>query len=160
MKRNVMNDKFYHNIVIVIWIWSCFILIKSYEGNLTAMITRPKLNFDFTKLEDFVDQDEMLLVVEVGTEVSKYMKQYPANSTMRRIIDKTFPLGVTGDEWPSMCFTKSTQFTKKHASICDNLSISLLLSDDFIENGICNWYTLNKDYFERAASMAFQVITH
>ena len=47
-EKNILSTKFYQNILIVIWIWACYIIIKSYAGNLIAMITRPKLDFKFT----------------------------------------------------------------------------------------------------------------
>ena len=92
--RSYRNKKFYQNILIFIWIWTCSIIIKSYEGNLTAMITRPKLDFKFNKLEDFLNQEEISLVIEVGIEAIDKMKQTPMNSPMRQIIDKASRLDV------------------------------------------------------------------
>ena len=122
--KNILVKKFYQNILIIIWIWSCFVIIKSYAGNLTAMITRPKLDFKFTELEDFLNQEEMSLVIEDGVQAIGLMKQAPINSPMRQIIEKTSRLDVGLETmWPSGCFTESTQYSGNYASICDIQSI-------------------------------------
>ena len=150
------NINISHKALIIIWIWSCFVLMKSYAGNLTAMITRPKLSMKYTMLQDFLDQDELSLVIEEGVHGVKYMKQSPINSTMRRIIDQTQILSLE-EEWPSVCFPKSIQYTKRHASICDNSAILGLLSDDFSEHAKCNWYTMEEGFFHGILVLAFQV---
>ena len=158
VNKNILNKKFYQKILIVIWIWSCFIIIKSYAGNLTAMISRPKLDFKFTKLEDFQNQEEMSLVVEDGIEVIDFMKQAPIDSPMRQIIEKTSRLEVGLETmWSSGCFTESTQYSGKHASICDIQAIMHLISSDFSENGKCNWYTIEDRFFPGILTIAFQV---
>ena len=158
MYKKILDRKFYSTILIVIWIWSCFIIIKSYAGNLTAMITRPKLDFKFTKMEDFLEQEEMSLVIEDGVEMIGLMKQAPINSPMRQIIEKASRLPVDLDtKWSSGCFTESTQYSGKHASICDMQAITHLISSDFSENGKCNWYTMTKGFYHGSLAMAFQV---
>ena len=157
-KKNILSKKFYQTTLIVIWIWTCFVITKSYAGNLIAMITRPKLNFKFTELEHFVNQDEVTLVIEDGVDGIEYMKQFPTCSPLRQIIDKSLRLS-TGWEvvWTSNCFTASTQYTRRHASICDSHGISHLLSSDFGENGKCNWYTLKDGFYHGPLAIAFQV---
>ena len=148
--KNILVKKFYQNILIIIWIWSCFVIIKSYAGNLTAMITRPKLDFKFTELEDFLNQEEMSLVIEDGVQAIGLMKQAPINSPMRQIIEKTSRLDVGLETmWPSGCFTESTQYSGNYASICDIQSIMHLISSDFSENGKCNSYTIEDHFFAR-----------
>ena len=120
------------------------------------MITRPKLSMKYTMLQDFLDQDELSLVIEEGVHGVKYMKQSPINSTMRRIIDQTQILSLE-EEWPSVCFLKSIQYTKRHASICDSNSILTHLSDDFEYSGKCNWYTMKTGFYHGLMAMAFQV---
>ena len=123
------------------------------------MISKPKLDMKFTKLEDFLEQNEMSLVVEDGTAVIDYMSQSPINSTMRQLINETQRLSPHPD-WPSGCFNSRTGHTKSHASICDTHSILAHLSEDFSETGKCNWYTLkpaSMGFFPGSSVMAFQV---
>ena len=154
-KKNTLSKKLYQNILIVIWIWACFIIIKSYAGNLIAMIARPKINLKFTEPVHLVNQDEVILVIENGVDGIEYMKQFPI---LRKILDNTLRLG-TGwkDQWTSNCFTNATQYTRRHASICDSHSISHLLSSDFVENRKCNWYTLKEGFYHGPLAIAFQV---
>ena len=157
-KKTIFNTMFYHNFLFVIWIWACFIIMKSYAGNLTAMITRPKLNMKFTELEHLVNQDEVTLVIEDGVEGIEYMKQYDSDYVLRQIIDKTERLSTGWEvEWTSNCFTDATQYTGRHASICDSQGITHLISSDFSENGKCNWYTLKRGFYYGPLAMAFQV---
>ena len=106
----------------------------------------------FTDLKDFLNQNEMSLVVRDGDSVIDYMSQSPADSAMFRLIQQTKILNGA-----SACFTKDTQFTKKHASICDDMSILSLLSDDFSRCGKCRWYTIKNRFDHGPLSMAFQV---
>ena len=149
--------KNYQQILALIWIWSCFVLIKSYEGNLTAMITRPKLRMKYSILQDFLDNSEITLVTEEeATPGLEYWRKAPIYSTERQIIDQT-EMSNNEEEWPSSCFAESAFYSRRHASICDINSILTHLSDDFTENGKCNWYMLKQDFFHATLVMAFQV---
>ena len=118
------------------------------------------MNMKYKVLQDFLDQDDITLVTEPeGTPGLIYWKQAPINSTERQIIDQTQLLSLE-DHWPSNCFDKTTQYTGKHASICDTIGIKSLLSEEFSKNGKCNWYTLNQDFFQATLVMAFQVFNH
>ena len=154
--KRVKNEYLSQKIILVIFLWSCFLLVKSYAGNLTAMITRPKLVMKFTELEDFFNQNEMSLVIMDGDSAIDYMSQSPADSLMYKLLEQTKKISRK-DDMASMCFTMSTQFTKKHASICDHMSILSLLSDDFSKSGKCNWYTIKNRFNHGTYAMAFQV---
>ena len=154
--KRVKNEYLNQKIILVIFLWSCFLLVKSYAGNLTAMITRPKLVMKFTELEDFFNQNEMSLVIMDGDSAIDYMSQSPADSLMYKLLEQTKKISRK-DDMASMCFTMSTQFTKKHASICDHMSILSLLSDDFSRSGKCNWYTIKNRFNHGPSTMAFQV---
>ena len=45
----------------------------------------------------------------------------------------------------------------RHASLCDETSIMALISDDFTENGKCNFYTIADRFLVTSGVMAFQV---
>ena len=76
--RNVLSEttgklpdkRLHQNILVFAWVWSCFVLVMSFAGNLTALITRPTLEMKFTKPEHFLNQDDMILVNEEGAEYS------------------------------------------------------------------------------------------
>ena len=151
------DQKPHQKILVCVWVWSCFILVMSFSGNLTAMITRPKLDMKFTKMEHFSNQDEMTLVTGSGFVMNEYMNSLPDDSLMKEILLKTETL-QDWEEWTSNCFTRRTQFTGRHASICDDLSTVTLLSKSYEKTGKCEWYTLNENIIRaRPLAMAFQV---
>ena len=154
----VWSKKLYLKVMALIWIWSCFVLVKSYAGNLTAMITRPKLSMKFSFLEDFLDQNEITLVTEDETALLETWRKAPINSTVRQIIDQT-QMQSSEEAWPSMCFQESTLYTMRHASICDINGIRTHLSNDFSEKAKCNWYTLKQSFFHKPLTMVLQVCT-
>ena len=154
----ITNDKkwpLYKNILILSWTWVCFILVKSYSGNLTAMVARPKLVMKFTKAEDFLHQQEVALTIEDGIGAIEYMSQSPPGSAMRRLIEKTER--VNAEKEFIDCFSKSHQQSGRHAAICDVVSIKSRLSNDFTANGRCNWYVMEQKLFAASSVMAFQV---
>ena len=152
------DRKFYEKILFFVWTWSSFVIVMSFAGNLTAMITRPTLDMKIKKVEDFLHQSEITLVIEDGLKGD--LGRFPSNSTTRRVLEQaqTLPLDPS-IYWPSDCFNELTQYTQKHASYCDIQSILAILSDDFTQNGQCNWYTIEIDdaWGSQPMAMAFQV---
>ena len=164
--RNVLSEtssqmpdrKDHQKFLIFIWTFSCFVLVMAYAGNLTAMITRPKMVMQFEELEDFLDQDEISLVVEDGLGVIENMRQTSPDSVFNKLIDKTNRMDTSDYEnWPSGCFKPAAYYSKNHASICDIHSTNSHLSDDYSANGKCNWYITRTKFFDVPIGMAFQV---
>ena len=166
--RNVLSEtsctmpdrKNYQKFLITIWTFSSFLLVMAYAGNLTAMITRPKIVMQYENLEDLLNQDELSLVVEDGLGVIENMRQTSPDSVFHKLIDKTERMDTTDyDNWPSGCFKPAAYHSKKHASICDIHSTNAHLSDDYSANGKCNWYTTKSKFFDVPIVMAFQVFS-
>ena len=68
------------------------------------------------------------------------------------------PEGLANDDLLGYgCFTGSTKQSLRHASLCDETSIRALISDDFTENGKCNFYTIADRFLVTSGVMAFQV---
>ena len=152
----------YQQLLMSVWVWSCFLLIMAYAGNLTAMIARPKLDMKFNKPEDLLHQDEIKLLVEDGIGAIEYMSQAPTGSTLRRLIGKTEVIYydyLDPEEKVENCFTSTDRYTgnKNYAAICDIDSIKSRLSADFSKTGQCNWYTTQKSLFHSSHVMVFQV---
>ena len=157
LNRDLLDKKQYRfqKVLILIWTWCCFILVKSYAGNLTAMIARPKLDIKFTKAEHFLHQHEIALTIEDGIGAIEYMTQSPPGSTMRGLIEKTERIESNMDF--NDCFTKSNEQSGRHAAICDIVSIKSRLSYDFTTHGHCNWYVIEETLFGASTVMVFQV---
>ena len=95
----------------------------------------------------------MTLVTEVGAELNGY------DSVTKKLLLKT-EIMTYEEEWTSTCFTTRTHYSRRHASICDNLSIQWTLSDAFEYTRQCKWYTMNANIMgvTKPLAMAFQVI--
>ena len=171
---NLRDRKAYQKFITCIWMFSSFLLVMCYAGNLTAMIARPKLDRQIKKHEDFLHQEEITLVVEGGIGIVDKMRQSPNGSIMRSLIEKTLIMSYDDDdnelpmnfdypaEYIEDCFplyqNVSEQYIRNYASICDIDSIKSRLSDDFRDSGKCNWYILQQTMFLSTPSvMVFQV---
>ena len=143
----------------MIWIVACFILIQSYDGNLTAMLTRPTLEKTIKTVEDLVQQTHIEWSSwGDGMEITEYLKQSPPGSPLKRLHDQSKSwIMVEGEPWHSACFTIRTWNSGKDAAICDSKSTKSTLSKDFGEDGLCNFYMIDNTFFTVPAVMAFQV---
>ena len=72
-------------------------MAQSYAGNLTAMITRPKLHMPIRSVEDLLTHEEISLVVEEGVAVIDYMEASPPGSALRELIRTATLLSDDGD---------------------------------------------------------------
>ena len=72
-------------------------MAQSYAGNLTAMITRPKLHMPITSVDDMLAQDEISLVVEDGVAIIDYMEASPKGSTLGELIGTATRLSDDGE---------------------------------------------------------------
>ena len=171
----VLRNAFHENIrlpdkgiprklLIIIWIWSAFIVCVAYAGNLIAMLTNPKLDRPVRKPEDLLNQEDLSWVVEAGIGAVEYMSASPPGSTWRKIYEKIEE--INDWEWEeegmgeglSACFSYSTYYSGKHASICDIDSIRSHMHYNFSGEGLCHWYITDNNFFEVSSVMVFQVM--
>ena len=165
--RNVLSDhaenmpdkKTYEKYLTMGWIWFTFVITCTYAGNLMALITRPTLVMPIRTPVDLLRQNEISLVMEDYTTYVDYMRDSPAGSIMRSIYDKVELLDPAEDGWSSGCFTKSTQSSGRHASLCNDNSVKMILHTSFSQKGQCDWYLTETSLFESTnLIMLFQVI--
>ena len=165
----VMRNAFHENIrlpdrgtprklLIIVWIWSAFIVCAAYAGNLTAILTNPKLDRPVTKPEDLLNQEDLSWVVETGVGAVEYMSASPTGSTWRKIYEKIEELSYGGGDWPSGCFSYNKYYSGKYASICDIDSIRSHMHYNFSGEGLCHWYITDNNFFEVSTVMVFQVM--
>ena len=147
-------------VLIIVWVWSAFIVSASYAGNMTAMLTNPKLDRPIIKPEDLLNQDDLSWVVEAGVGAVEYMSASPPGSTWRKIYEKIEEMGAWDEEedWPSGCFSYSKYNSGKHASICDIDSIRSHMHYNFSGEALCHWYITDNNFFEVSTNMVFQVL--
>ena len=140
------------------WILAAFIVTTVYAGNLVAMITRPHLIMPIRDAEDLVAQNEISLVVEAEEPTVLSMGTLPPTTIWRRVYDKLELLKFHDEEyWPSECFSNSTQFSGRHAAMCNMVPIKEILHKSYSEDEQCNWYTTEDSLYEVPMMMLFQV---
>ena len=148
----------YQKVLALIWIWVFFILVHAYDGNLIAMITRPKVEKSVRNTDDLINQNDFDVVIDpLLPEVKEYMEASPADSTMRKLSDITKVGHTERDEWFYACYTVKLLHAGTYASICDSKSVQDLKSRNFSDIGTCNFYTTEDTFFMSPAVMAFQV---
>ena len=135
-------------------------MCASYAGNLTAMLTNPKLDRPIQKPDDLLNQDDLSWVVEAGIGAVEYMSASPPGSTWRKIYEQIQELNYGDEEetWPSGCFSSSTYNSGKHASICDIDTIRSHMHYNFSGEGLCRWYVTDNNFFQVPTVMVFQVL--
>ena len=53
------NGAKFTQILLATWLLTTFVIMKSYEGNLTAMMTVPKIVIPIDSVQDLIHQDEV-----------------------------------------------------------------------------------------------------
>ena len=147
------DKQVYQKILIVIWSWSMLVLVQSYAGNLTAMLTRPKLQERIKTLEDLLSQDKVSWIIPDDT-IPYAMKMSKNGSALKRLYERgiNLPENAAYD-----CFTSEIYQDGMFGSICNYGSIKKLMNDDYISTGRCNYYIIEDKFLTSGGSMAFQV---
>ena len=146
----------------ILWVWACLILIESYKGNLTAMLTRPTLRKTINSVEDLLNQNKIKWAIDDnGLEIIEYLKASPEGSTMRGLFDMAEKISYDDfgeDEWfEDPVFTNKQRDAGNYAGIGDVKSIRMMNSYDYGKTGKCNFYTIEETFFTAPAVMAYQV---
>ena len=147
------DKRVYQKILIVIWSWSMLVLVQSYAGNLTAMLTRPKLQEPIKTLEDLFSQDKVSWIIPDNTIIPT-MKMSKNGSALKRLHDGgiIIPPNAAWDCFPLEIYQDGT-----FGSICNMGSIQMLMNNDYSSTGKCNYYTIEDKFLSSGGSMAFQV---
>ena len=61
------NRKSFVKLLIGVWLLSTFVIMKSYEGNFTALITIPKVEIPIDSVSDLISQDTMPWKIVFGS---------------------------------------------------------------------------------------------
>ena len=63
------------------------------------------------------------------------------------------PVGM----WQAGCFSTAAKESGTSAAICDVYSVLAFMSEDFGQNGKCNYYLAEDAFYSNSIAMAFQV---
>ena len=140
----------------MIWILACFVLVRSYYGNLTAMLTRPSMEKSINSIEDLLNQTYFKWILNPGgNELNSYLK---ASDTLQPLYEMA-EQKPEWDKWapPYQCFSREELEVGSYVSICYDVQIRFDKSWDFKETGRCNFYTIDETFLTNPNVMAFQV---
>ena len=164
--RNVLSAKNYRTphctqayqiILIGTWIWCMHLLVLSYASNLTAMLTKPKLQNPIKTFEELMSQDEISWVIEKGGLPEHYMSTSAPGSLMKRLFERAT---IIPRDWAQPCYTSETKQKGEYGSFCQRGNIMTLIAEDFSKTGKCNYYRIEDRFLTSGSAMAFQVLEH
>ena len=149
-----LDKQVYQKILIFIWSWCMSVLVQSYAGNLTAMLTRPKLQQPIGTLEELLGQIEASWII-TDPVVAFALKTSENGSVLKGLGDSgiTVPPNAAYD-----CFPSEIYLDGMFGSICNIGSIQLMMSYDYNLTGKCNYYIIEDKFLTSGGSMAFQVV--
>ena len=150
------NRRKYQKLLIIIWVWSTFVLVQAYAGNLTALLTLPRIPDPIRNAEEFLDQTEISLFMEKGNTATFYFREAGQDSVERKLYERATVSGPLSSadwvQWP--CFTEEVFHKGSHAAVCNSGGIPALFSLDFSKNGHCNFYTTEDKFITTFATIA------
>ena len=140
----------YQKILILFWVSAIFVLVQSYAGNLTAMLTAPALPDPIKNATEFLSQTEFSLIMRKGS-IQEYMFKYGygperIETKLGEHAQSISPLTPGIDFFEYGCFTAEEYRSGKSASICDLGEFWRLTEITFGTTGQCNFY-LTDDRF-------------
>ena len=152
------DRRLYQKVLVLFWALPIMIIVFAYAGNLTAMITRPKVLMTPDNAEQMLRQEEIRWAAWDGSLFTKVAKDSPPDSVTRRLIEQALFISKEDEIWPDNCFTASTKESRRVAAICDVTSAMGVLSKDFSETGKCNFYLTSDKFLSSGNVMALQVV--
>ena len=149
----------YQKIMVLVWSCMMLVLICSYKGDLTSIITKPIMNAPFTNADDMVKQTNIKWGLSSAAALfNSYAKSMSPGSTLKKIYEKRiiFPInGTTLDP----CYKSASQAKESGnvAAICDISNARKVITKDFSTTGSCNYYLTQDQILSSGNAIAFQV---
>ncbi|CAL4062684.1 unnamed protein product, partial [Meganyctiphanes norvegica] len=136
-------------IVALIWMISSLILMLGlFSGTLTAMLSVPMVQVPVDSMEDLVNQNEIEWAIPAGSFL--YQMFYAATSGIyKRLFDGHKHLVY------DCHYSRANIKNGKYAALCDSVAMEKILSEDFTENGECNFYKARERFKSMPVSFAF-----
>ena len=149
------HTKAYQKILLMTWIWSMFILLQAYAGNLKAMFANPNLQGPpIRTFEDLLTQNKIPWAIGQYTSVYHYMRKSAPDTLLKRLHERALVIPIVTSR---TCFTKEMEEKGGIAAICDSPQIMAMISKDYSETGKCNYYVTEDKLLTAGKAMAFQV---
>ena len=149
-----LNAKSYQKLLILSWTLPMFILATAYAGNMTALIAKPSLEMPVKDAEDLVSQSMILWTLTANTVIPYFFKNSAPGTVLRELYDQS-------EEFTKHdCYSaRNEPFWKsgKYAMPCTGISVMSLMSFDYSQTGVCNFYKTPDIFAKVNFALAFQV---
>ena len=78
--RVIPNTWLYQKLLILFWCLPLFVLVKAYEGNMTALLTKPVLQKPVRDVDELVNENKMSWILEKDSSDATYLKSAPSGT--------------------------------------------------------------------------------
>ena len=156
------RTKTYQRLLVIIWLWSSMILVSSYAGNLTAMLSKPKLQVPISSSEELISQNKISWVIEEGDLPEFYFSRAKRGSKFKKIYENAKVISplLPSERKKYGCFSEEIMNQSGlFASICGMENFLTLISNDYSKTGKCNYYLTQDRFISFGAGLAFPVKT-
>ena len=154
------SAKTYQKLLIIVWLASVFVIVQSYSGNLTAMLTAPGLPTPIRNAEEFLNQGDISLVLPFQMEriISSYKTSF-SDIHLHLVQQAPVSRQLTLSEYIKYgCFTTEQYDHGKIAAIGVDGHFWTLTASHFSRTGHCKFYETSDRFFIAPVSVgAFQV---
>ena len=145
------SARVHQKILVIIWLWCTLVLVQAYSGNLTAMLSKPKLDAPIRKLDELLDQDEISWIIRDGSPEERFMRAAQSGSVKNLLHQQAM---IMPDDGMNGC--ESAEI-RDSASICRGNTIRQMIAEDFSSTGKCNFYIVREKILSTYYSVAFPV---
>ncbi|XP_066986748.1 probable glutamate receptor [Macrobrachium rosenbergii] len=134
-------------VVVLIWLMAAFVITRSYQGALTSLLAVREIPIKIDSIEDFLKAKEFTMIYETSTAFTAYLK-----NSKTGIFRKLHEANVAGrgqfinmNKMPEALDKKVRK--GDFAILAEDLTIKMLLSDDFSRTGECDFHISRERFF-------------
>ena len=152
--KSGMAKMYQQKIAIIVLVSSFMVLIYSYSGNLTAMMTKPQLQSPIRTLNELLTQSKVPWVIESDSFVETLMRAAPSGSLTKKLYERSSRMSLKAEQ---ACYSKELVEDGTHGVICFLEDFKTLTANDFSRSGKCNYYLVQQKFLKTMGSLAIQV---
>ncbi|KAK4317461.1 hypothetical protein Pmani_011463 [Petrolisthes manimaculis] len=137
-------------LLVLTWLLASLVIMTSYSGILTSMLTVPRVTIPIDSLADLVAQSDLPWKLETGAMMFNILADSTKpeyQETLRRMN------GTFYGCWAS----REDLVEGKFAAICDKTAQKKVMSWDFSTTGQCHLYIASETIYFSQMSMAFRI---
>ncbi|XP_064100968.1 glutamate receptor U1-like [Macrobrachium nipponense] len=134
-------------VVVLMWLLAAFVITRSYQGALTSLLAVREIPIKIDSIEDFLKAKEYRMIYETSTAFTAYLKK-----SQTGIFRKLHEANLAGrGEFINMnkmpeALDKQVR-TRDFAILAEDLTIKMLLSEDFSRTGECGFHISRERFF-------------